>query len=132
MQWLFGRKELPKTLRECLHAEQLNCVEDKLDYIIKGFTDLTQAYTDLTAAVSLAVTDIAALATLINSKVAGTADTDLAVLTAQLKAATDAVVAVLAPATTVVAAPVVAAPVVAPTVVPATTTVPPAAPSATA
>jgi hypothetical protein len=95
-------------------GRELTTIEQKLDFLIKGQKYLTQAYDALSAEITLAVTDIAALATLINDKVAGTSDTDLATLTANLKTATDAVVAVLAP-------PVVAAPVAAPVVAPATT-----------
>lgn len=98
-------------------GRELTTIEQKLEFLIKGQKYLTQAYDALSAEITLAVTDIAALATLINDKVAGTSDTDLATLTANLKTATDAVVAVLAPP--VVATTPVAAPVVAPATTPA-------------
>lgn len=70
---------------------------------------LSQALEDLKAEVLLVVTDIGGLAALIGAQVAGTADVELTALTVQLKAATDAVAAILAPAPVV--APVDPAPV---------------------
>ena len=77
---------------------QLDRIEDKLDFIIKRTRRMTVAYDELSAAVGVAVQNIAELAAKVDTAViAGTSDEQLAVLTGQLKAATDAVVAVLQP-----------------------------------
>jgi hypothetical protein len=77
---------------------QLDRIEDKQDYLIKRNRIMSAAYDELSAAVNQAVTDIAALADKVNNAVlSGTSDEQLAVLTVQLKTATDAVVAVLNP-----------------------------------
>lgn len=77
---------------------QLDRIEDKTDFIIKRTRRMTVAYDELSAAVGVAVQNIAELAAKVDTAViAGTSDEQLAVLTGQLKAATDAVVAVLQP-----------------------------------
>jgi hypothetical protein len=108
MQWLF-RKKTPETLFQKISTEHLNILEDKLDFLILGTEMATQAYTDLTSEIGVAVSTISNLAAQIASHVVGTPDTDLATLTTQLKAATDSVVAILTPA---VVAPVEVAPAV--------------------
>lgn len=112
MKWLSKKEVECQPLSKVLEREQLNIIEDKLDFLINTIgKKIMSALDDLKAEVGVAITDIGALATLINAKVAGTADSDLAALTASLKTATDAVVAILSPP---VVAPVAPAPVVDP------------------
>jgi hypothetical protein len=97
---MWGRKEpKPRHVDELLPILlQLDRIEDKCDFLIKRTRRMTVAYDELSAAVSVAVSNIAELAAKIDTAViAGTSDEQLAVLTTQLKAATDAVVAVLNP-----------------------------------
>lgn len=97
--WPWNKK--PKTVQTNLLPVylQLDRIENNIHYLYSRNKRMTVAYDELTAAVSQAVNDIAALAAKIAAvvPVAGTSDEQLATLTAQLKAATDAVVAVLAP-----------------------------------
>lgn len=100
MQWLFGcpKKKLHyPSLHEVLILEQLNIIEDKLDFIIQGNEHLSDALEALKAEVVLVVDDIAKLAGKIADQIVGTADSELIALTAQLKVATDAVSAILQP-----------------------------------
>lgn len=95
---MFWKKRCDDDAPRTRSESQLDAIEDKLDYLIQRNQEMTVAYDELAANVGVAVSTIAQLADKVNNAVAsGTSDEQLAALSGQLKAATDAVVAVLTP-----------------------------------
>lgn len=96
--WPFRKKKAVQVPNLLPIYIQLDRIENNIHYLYKRVSNMTVAYDELAAAVNVAVGNIAALADKIaTAPAAGTSDEQLSVLTAQLKAATDAVAGVLTP-----------------------------------